>query len=62
MRKMTFATDIDEYYLCSNVVYEEYFTSEPPASTLIEISRLDLPEMLVEAQVEAIIEAERLRV
>jgi len=58
----TFTTDMDEYYRCSDERYKNYFTSDPPPCTLIEISRLGSPDMMVEIDVEAIIEPERLRV
>lgn len=62
VRRMTFTTDIDEYYRCSNEVFERFFTAEPSTSTLLQVSRLGSPDMLVEVQVEAIIEPKRLRI
>jgi enamine deaminase RidA (YjgF/YER057c/UK114 family) len=62
VRRMTFTTDIDEYYRQSNEVFERFFTAEPSTSTLLQVSRLGSPDMLVEVQVEAILEPERLRI
>ena len=60
-RSVTYTVDIEEYQRCSTV-RSEYFAADPPASTLVQISRLALPEMLVEIEVEAVIEPARLKV
>lgn len=62
VRTITFTTNIDEYYRCSDERFKNYFTGAPPPSTLIQIDRLGTPEMMIEIEVEAIIEPERLRV
>jgi 2-iminobutanoate/2-iminopropanoate deaminase len=61
VKSVTYTMDIEEYYRCSGVRYD-YFTTAPPTSTLIQISRLGHPDCLVEIEVEAIIEPERLTV
>ena len=61
VRSTTYTTDIEEYYRCSGVRYE-YFKTDPPTSTLIQISRLGHPDLIVEIEVEAIIEPDRLKV
>jgi enamine deaminase RidA (YjgF/YER057c/UK114 family) len=60
VRATTYVTDIQEYYRCSAVRFE-YFRKNRPASVLIEIVRLGHPDAMVEIEVEAIIEPERLR-
>jgi len=61
VRSTTYVTDIEEYYRCSGVRFE-YFTNNRPASVLIEVSRLGHRDAMVEIEVEAIIEPERLRI
>jgi len=60
VRATTFVTDIEEYYRCSEERFK-FFRNSRPASTLIEISRLGHRDAMVEIEVEAIIEPERLR-
>ena len=60
VRATTYVTDIQEYYRCSSVRFE-YFKKTRPASVLIEIVRLGHPDAMVEIEVEAIIEPERLK-
>jgi enamine deaminase RidA (YjgF/YER057c/UK114 family) len=60
VRSTTYVTDIDEYYRCSGVRFE-YFTKNRPASVLIQIARLGHTDAMVEIEVEAIIEPERLK-
>jgi len=60
VRATTYVTDIQEYYRCSAVRFE-YFRKNRPASVLIEIVRLGHPDAMVEIEVEAIIEPERLK-
>ena len=60
VRATTFVTDIEEYYRCSDERFK-FFKNVRPASTLIEITRLGHPDMLVEIECEAIIEPERLK-
>lgn len=60
VRATTFVTDIEEYYRCSDERFK-FFKNSRPASTLIEITRLGHRDAMVEIEVEAIIEPERLR-
>ena len=61
IRTVTFTTDIDEYYRCSDERFK-FFTSDLPTSTLLQIPRFWLLDMLVEIEAEAIIDPERLRI
>lgn len=61
VRSTTYVTDMEEYYRCSDERFK-YFKNNRPASTLIAISRLGPPDAMIEIEVEAIIEPERLRV
>jgi enamine deaminase RidA (YjgF/YER057c/UK114 family) len=60
VRTTTYVTDIEEYYRCSDERFK-YFTTNRPASTLLQISRLGDPSALIEIECEAIIEPERLK-
>jgi 2-iminobutanoate/2-iminopropanoate deaminase len=60
VRSTTYVTDIEEYYRSSAVRFE-YFKKNRPASVLIQIARLGHPDAMVEIEVEAIIEPERLK-
>jgi enamine deaminase RidA (YjgF/YER057c/UK114 family) len=60
VRSTTYVTDIDEYYRCSGVRFE-YFKRNRPASVLIQVARLGHRDAMVEIEVEAIIEPERLK-
>ena len=60
VRSTTYVTDIDEYYRCSGVRFE-YFKRNRPASVLIQVVRLGHRDAMVEIEVEAIIEPERLK-
>jgi enamine deaminase RidA (YjgF/YER057c/UK114 family) len=60
VRSTTYVTDIDEYYRCSGVRFE-YFKESRPASVLIQVARLGHRDAMVEIEVEAIIEPERVR-
>ena len=60
VRSTTYVTDIDEYYRCSAVRFE-YFRKNRPASVLIQVVRLGHRDAMVEIEVEAIVEPERLR-
>lgn len=60
VRSTTYVTDIDEYYRCSAVRFE-YFKKNRPASVLIEVTRLGHRDAMVEIEVEAIVEPERLK-
>jgi enamine deaminase RidA (YjgF/YER057c/UK114 family) len=50
----TFTTDMDAYLAHEQAVARDYFGDRPPASTLLEVSRLVKPEWLVEVQVDAV--------
>jgi enamine deaminase RidA (YjgF/YER057c/UK114 family) len=50
----TFTTCMDEYLEQEQAIAREYFGDAPPASTLVEVSRLVKPEWLVEVQVDAV--------
>ncbi len=60
VRATTYVTDIDEYYRVSDERFK-FFSKNRPASVLIQVSRLGHPEAMVEIEVEAIIEPERLK-
>lgn len=59
VRSTTYVTDIDEYYRCSDERFK-FFRRNRPASVLIQVSRLGHKQAMVEIEVEAIIEPERL--
>jgi enamine deaminase RidA (YjgF/YER057c/UK114 family) len=50
----TFTTDMDEYMKHELSIVKEYFKEDPPASTLLEVSRLVDLDWLVEVQVDAV--------
>ena len=50
----TFTTDMDEYVKHELPIAKDFFGNDPPASTLVEVSRLVDPAWLVEVQVDAI--------
>jgi enamine deaminase RidA (YjgF/YER057c/UK114 family) len=52
----TFTTNMDEYMKHELKIAKQYFGEEPPASTLVEVSRLVDPAWLVEVQVDAVAE------
>ena len=60
VRATTYVTDIEEYYRCSEERFK-FFRNSRPASTLIEISRLGHRDAMIEIEVEAIIEPDRLK-
>lgn len=60
-RTTTYTTDITAYFAAIDE-RSKYFTDPLPTSTLIGVASLALPDMLVEIEVEAIIEPERLRI
>ncbi len=60
VRSTTYVTDIEEYYRSSAVRFE-YFRKNRPASVLIQVVRLGHRDAMVEIEVEAIIEPERLK-
>ena len=60
VRATTYVTDIEEYYRCSDERFK-FFRKNRPASVLIQVSRLGHRDAMVEIEVEAIIEPERLK-
>lgn len=60
-RTNTYTTDIPAYFAAIDERFK-YFTDPLPANTLIGVAGLAMPDMLVEIEVEAIIETERLRI
>lgn len=60
VRSTTYVTDIEDYYRCSAVRFE-YFRKNRPASVLIQVVRLGHRDAMVEIEVEAVIEPERLK-
>jgi len=59
-RSTTYTTDVKAYFAAVDERFK-YFKPPYPTSTLIGVASLAMPEMLVEIEVEAIIETERLR-
>ena len=59
-RTITYTTDMKAYFAAIDERFK-YFKAPLPTSTLIGVACLAMPEMLVEIEVEAIIETERLR-
>jgi enamine deaminase RidA (YjgF/YER057c/UK114 family) len=49
----TFTTDMDAYLAAERTIAPAFLGPEPPASTLVEVSRLVDREWLVEVQVDA---------
>lgn len=60
-RTNTYTTDMKGYFAAIDERFK-FFKDPLPTSTLIGVACLAMPEMLVEIEVEAIIESERLRV
>ena len=60
MNFLGYVLDIDAYYQCCDERYR-YFSGALPTNTLLGISRLASPDMLVEIEAQAIIAAERLK-
>lgn len=60
VRTVTYVTDIDAYYAVCDERYK-YFTGSLPTNTLLGITRLAHPDMLVEIEAEAIVDPARLR-
>ncbi|MDE0114048.1 MAG: RidA family protein [Albidovulum sp.] len=56
----TYVLDLKEYYAASDERFK-FFKINRPASTLIQVAALGMPDAKVEITVEAIIETERLR-
>ena len=60
VRHTIYTLDVDEYIRCVDVRFR-HFTSDPPTDVLLQVSRLAVPAVLVEMELEAVIEPERLR-
>ena len=60
VRTITYVLDIDAYYAVADERYK-YFTKSLPTNTLIAVSRLAHPDMLVEIEAEAIVAPDRLK-
>ncbi len=54
VRTRMFVTNIDDWEAIGRV-HGEYFGNIRPASTMVEVSRLIAPEMLVELEVDAVL-------
>lgn len=61
VRTTTYTTDVDEYFRCSDE-RSKYFKEPLPTSSLIGVSRLAMPDMLLEMETEAVIDAARLHI
>lgn len=60
VRTVTYVRDIDAYYAVAEERYR-YFSNALPTNTLIAVSRLAHPDMLIEIEAEAIVEPSRLK-
>lgn len=60
VRTVTYVLDIDAYYAVVEERYK-YFNNALPTNTLLAVSRLAHPDMLVEIEAEAIVTPGRLR-
>lgn len=60
VRTVTYVLDIDAYYAVCDERYK-YFTGNLPTNTLLGVSRLAHPDMLIEIEAEAIVAPERLK-
>lgn len=60
VRTVTYVRDIDAYYAVAEERYR-YFNDALPTNTLIAVSRLAHPDMLIEIEAEAVIEPSRLK-
>lgn len=60
VRTVTYVLDIDAYYAVVDERYK-YFSGFLPTNTLLAVSRLAHPHMLVEIEAEAIVSPDRLK-
>ena len=60
-RTVTYTTDIAAYLAASDERFK-FFNAPLPTSSLIGVACLAMPDLLVEIEVEAIIETERVRI
>ena len=61
MRTISYTLDIEEYYHVVDERYK-YFNNQLPTNTLLGVSRLAHPDMVVEIEAEAIIDSERVKI
>ncbi len=61
VRTITYTTDIEEYYRGVDERYK-LFNNLLPTNTLLGVSRLAHPDMLVEIEAEAIVDPDRVRI
>ena len=59
VRTVTYVLDIDTYYSVADERYK-YFTGSLPTNTLLAVSRLAHPDMLIEIEAEAVVSPDRL--
>jgi len=60
VKTVTYTTQIEEYYRVCDERFK-FFKDPLPTSTLLGISKLGMPDMLVEIEVEAMMDVSRLR-
>jgi enamine deaminase RidA (YjgF/YER057c/UK114 family) len=60
VRTVTYVRDIDAYYSVAEERYK-YFNNALPTNTLLAVSRLAHPDMLIEIEAEAIVDPKRLK-
>ena len=60
VRTFTYVRDIDAYYAVADERYK-YFSGPLPTNTLLAVSRLAHPDMLIEIEAEAIVAPQRLK-
>jgi 2-iminobutanoate/2-iminopropanoate deaminase len=60
VRTVTYVRDIDAYYAVADERYK-YFSGSLPTNTLLAVSRLAHPDMLVEIEAEAVVAPDRLK-
>ena len=51
-----FVTSLAEHFSAIHEIRAEFFTSDYPASTLVEVSRLVDPDMLIEIEAIAVVQ------
>jgi enamine deaminase RidA (YjgF/YER057c/UK114 family) len=61
VRTITYTLDIEEYYRAVDERYK-YFNNQLPTNTLLGVSRLAHPDMVVEIEAEALIDSERVKI
>ncbi len=61
VRTITYTTDIEEYYRGVDERYK-LFNNLLPTNTLLGVSRLAHPDMVVEIEAEAIVDSDRVRI